>query len=201
MVYSFPMIRIALPLVLFATAVSAQDEEFLPSRFPLDRYSAGWENSPFNREVAKVVVASNSLAFGRGIVLEGVVSDDQTGTIAYARDLVQGILMIITEKSSEEHPFTIKSTSQANDPRETSVTITDGKEQAEIRFESELLTRAITNPSSPSVPPILEGKAPPSEPMGTPSEPTGTPLKSTDTVVPEAGDNSSGRRRILSPDR
>ncbi len=213
MVYPFPMKkRIAFQLILCATALSAQEkeEEFLPSRFPLERYTAGWENSPFNREVVKVVAAQVASAFGRGIVLEGVVSDDQTGTIAYARDLVEGNLMIITEKSSEGHPFTIKSTSQANDPRETSVTITDGKEQAEIRYEVKSLTQTIATDPVPEgtaegtspVPPPTSGNSPP--PFPAPQENPTAEASQPPSLTPspsdsgEAPDDKGLRRRIIS---
>ncbi|MEQ1841872.1 MAG: hypothetical protein ABL994_15815 [Verrucomicrobiales bacterium] len=205
------MKRIALQLILCATALSAQEEEeFLPSRFSLERYTAGWENSPSNREVVKVVAAQVVSAFGRDIVLEGVISDDQTGTIAYARDLVHGNLMIITEKISEEHPFNIKSNSQANDPRETSVTITDGKEEAEIRYEVKSLTQTITTDPVPAggaadtsqvpPPPSTMASSTPPDPGTTPaaSEPQPSSLAPSPPEAREQPGKKNLPRRIIS---
>lgn len=139
-------------LCLCASVPSDGEEEILPGDYPLARYLAIWENSPFNREVVKPVSQTIASSFAGSVVLEGIVNDDTVGPIAYARDVREDKPIVITREGREGHPFTIVSANQATNPEETKVTITDGKETGEIGFVVAKLTQAIAAPA-PAPPP------------------------------------------------
>ncbi|MEM9018288.1 MAG: hypothetical protein AAGC68_14840 [Verrucomicrobiota bacterium] len=134
-------------LISFLAVSLSIAEEVLPTGFPLNRYTALWEDSPFNREVVKPVETKIESNFGKDIVLEGVVNDQVVGPIAYLRDLKKNEPIVVTSKESETSPYRILTTSKSNDPAETTVTITDGDETAEIGFQSNLLTQRIATPN------------------------------------------------------
>ena len=139
-------------------APSETEEENLPTGFPVTRYTAIWENSPFNREVIPAAAETLESSFARAIVLEGVINDDEKGPVAYVRDTRDDKSLVITTAKTESHPFTIVSAKQSNRPEETKITITDGKETGEIGFEAATLTQAIAQPI-PSAPPPKAGGA------------------------------------------
>jgi hypothetical protein len=143
-----------------ATPPAEVEEDTLPTGFPVTRYTAIWENSPFNREVIPAVAQTIESSFARAIVLEGVINDDEKGPVAYVRDTREDKPLVITTAKTESHPFTIVSAKQSNRPEETKITITDGKETGEIGFEAAALTQAIAQPVS-AAPPQKAGKPDP----------------------------------------
>lgn len=122
-------------------------EEALPTGYPASRYTAIWENSPFNREVAPPVAQTIESAFAKNLVLEGVVHDDTLGTIAYVRDVANDAPLVVTSQETSAHPYRIVSAEQAHDPKLTKVTLTDGKESGDITFAAVKLTEAISQPA------------------------------------------------------
>lgn len=134
------------------------EEETLPTGFPVTRYTAIWENSPFNREVVAAAVKTIESSFAQSLVLEGVINDDVKGPVAYVRDKREDKSLVITSAKTDSHPYTIVSANQSRRPEETKITITDGNETGEIGFEVAALTQAIAQPVASSPPPKKEGK-------------------------------------------
>ncbi len=156
-------LRTAIAVSLLGFVVPGRAEEgVLPTAFPVSRYTEIWENSPFNREVVPAVVQTIQSSFAQSLVLEGIVSDDTRGTIAYVRDTKEDASLVITESPSETHPYTIVSANQSNNPEETKVTLTDGTETGEIGFVVATLTQAIAQPvaAAPRQPPGRDGRDP-----------------------------------------
>lgn len=128
-------------------------EETLPTGHSVTRYVPVWENSPFNREVARIVETKLSSTFGKNLVLEGLVSDKAKGPIAFVRDTKENVpFTISSEKSSGDYTYTIVSANKDPDPQKTTVTITDGKEQAEIGYQANILTQSIRAPQQQAAP-------------------------------------------------
>jgi hypothetical protein len=148
------------PVETGSDEVAVVEEETLPTGFPVNRYTAIWENSPFNREVIPAVAQTIESSFARAIVLEGVINDDEKGPVAYVRDTREDKPLVITTAKSDSHPFTIVSAKQSNRPEETKITITDGNETGEIGFEAASLTQAIAQPV-PAAPQQKAGKGDP----------------------------------------
>jgi len=140
----------------FQESASQETEEILPSSHPVSRYIAIWENSPFNREVIAPVAQGITSSFANNLVLEGIVTDDTLGAIAYVRDTAEDKPLVITANASDSHPFTIVSSNLQKNPEETSVTITDGKEKGEIRYVAARLTQAIAQPVAQPQPGMLQ---------------------------------------------
>lgn len=142
-------------LLLAASSLAGQDG-LLPTAYPVIRYSEIWENSPFERVVIKEVVSGPQSSFAQNLVLEGVVTDDTRGTVAYVRDIREDKPLVITSNESGDHPYRVVSANQEHNPEATKVTITDGKETGEIGFNAQKLTQAITAPvAAPSAAPGL----------------------------------------------
>lgn len=121
--------------------------EIIPKEIPVTRYLPLWENSPFNRVVVRAVTTTISSTFGKDLVLEGLVNDKKRGPIAFVRDTKENVpFTISSEKSSGDYPYTIVSANKDADPQKTTVTITDGNEQAEIGYQANILTQAIRTP-------------------------------------------------------
>lgn len=141
--------KILLPLLLLATVFAElhAEESVLPTGYPVTRYTDIWENSPFNREVVKAVAKTMESSFAGSLVLEGLVTDDTLGPIAYVRDVREDKPIVITREKSEAHPFTIVSANQVANPEETKVTVTDGSETGEIGYVVAKLTQAIAAPA------------------------------------------------------
>lgn len=135
-------------------------EDTLPTGFPVARYTAIWENSPFNREVIPAAPKTLESSFAGALVLEGVINDDEKGPVAYVRDTREDKPLVITTAKNETHPFTIVSAKQAKRPEETKITITDGSETGEIGFQAASLTQAIAQPVS-TAPPQNAGRGDP----------------------------------------
>jgi hypothetical protein len=135
-------LAISLLLTLPAARVKAEDE-VLPTSHPVSRYTEIWENSPFNREVIKVASEAITSSFAQTLTLEGIVNDDSIGPIAYVRDNAENQPIVITSAKSESHPYTIVSANLVNNPEETKVTLTDGKETGEIGYVVAKLTQPI----------------------------------------------------------
>jgi len=146
---------------LCPAALPAEEEEVLPTGFPVSRYTAIWEDSPFNREVVKVAAQTIQSSFAQTLVLEGIVNDDTIGPIAYVRDVAEDRPLVITNAASEAHPYTIVTANQTNNPEETKITLTDGKETGEIGYVVTKLTQAIAQPAvaaQPNRPPNQPGR-------------------------------------------
>ena len=120
-----PLLCMPFALLFWALPLFAEDA-VLPTGFPVTRYTAVWENSPFNREVVKAGAKTMESSFAGSLVLEGLVTDDQLGPIAYVRDVREDKPIVITREKSEAHPFTIVSANQVANPEETKVTVTNG---------------------------------------------------------------------------
>lgn len=128
-------------------AVEDKQEEALPTSYPVTRYSSIWENSPFNREVIKPVKTTLTSSFGKNMVLQGLLIDSREGPIAYVRDNKENkTLRITSEGSNYGFPYSIVSADKQANPKDTTVTITDGQEQAEISYEEKALTASIRAP-------------------------------------------------------
>jgi hypothetical protein len=151
-------------LLLGAAPLFAEDA-VLPTGFPVTRYTDIWENSPFNREVVKAAATTMESSFAGSLVLEGLVTDDTLGPIAYVRDVREDKPIVITREKSEAHPFTIVSANQVANPEETKVTVTNGTETGEIGYVVAKLTQAIAAPApAPAAQPQTgqrQGQAPP----------------------------------------
>lgn len=128
-------------------------EETLPTGYPVTRYVPIWENSPFNREVARIVETKISSTFGKNLVLEGLVNDKAKGPIAFVRDTKENVpFTISSEESSGDYSYKIVSANKDADPQKTTVMITDGKEQAEIGYQANILTQSIRAPQQQAAP-------------------------------------------------
>lgn len=146
---------IAITLFCLSSSLRAQVEDVLPGSYPVTRYTEIWENSPFTREVVKVVERKIMSSFGNAITLEGLVNDDERGPIAYVKDITENKTLIITSEpntSEGGHPYTIVSADLVKNPQETTVTITDGTETAEIGYPENSITRAIKQDAPPARP-------------------------------------------------
>lgn len=129
------------------------EDAVLPTGFSVTRYIDIWENSPFNREVVKAGATTMASSFAGSLVLEGLVTDDTLGPIAYVRDIREDKPIVVTRQKSESHPFTIVSANQVANPEETKVTVTNGNETGEIGYVAAKLTQAIAAPApAPAVP-------------------------------------------------
>jgi hypothetical protein len=147
MIARFTMGAAALIITTFSLAVDEVSEEALPTGYPVTRYSAIWENSPFTREVIRPAKTTSASAFGKNMVLRGLLIDSQEGPIAYVRDNKENqILRITSAGSSRGFPYTLVSADKQANPKDTVVVITDGKEEAEIGYEENALTAAIRAP-------------------------------------------------------
>lgn len=178
-------------LLLFSTMSALADSDaILPSSYPVTRYTATWENSPFNREVIPFVAQTSKAqgSFAKSMILEGVVNDDSRGTIAYVRDNIENESYVVTSEANSSHPYIVKEANQSNDPRETKVTISNGDETAIIEFPNNSLTqKIIATPPSPKAQPVPQpskgtetdknayppGVAPPESAGAKKSSPTG----------------------------
>ncbi len=144
-----------------ATAACAQNQ-FLPTAYPVNRYTDVWEKSPFNRVVVKEAASGPKTSFSDSLVLEGVVTDDTRGTVAYVRDTREDKPIVITSEPTKDHPYRVVSATQDHNPEATKVTITDGSETGEIGFSAQKLTQAIAVPASaPAQPQNRPGNQPP----------------------------------------
>lgn len=212
--------RRCLPILLVsvmpALPVLAQDN-LLPTPYPVNRYTDIWENSPFNREVIKEVVTGPQTSFSQNLVLEGVVTDDTRGTVAYVRDIREDKPLVITSNETDGHPYRVVGANQEHDPEKTKVTITDGKETGEIGFNAQKLTQAIAVPApapapaggrQPNQPPGRDAKAkPPVNPPGgapgnvgavvPPVDATGNPASG--APILDKIDSEPRRRRVPLP--
>lgn len=143
---------LAIALSVLPLCASAQIEGALPNSHPVTRYTAVWENSPFTREVVKVVERKIVSSFGNALTLEGLVNDDERGPVAYVKDNTENKTLVITtepDTAEKGHPYTIVSADLLKNPQETTVAITDGNETAEIRYPENTLTRTIAQDAPP----------------------------------------------------
>lgn len=143
---------IIVAIAILPLLAEAQVENTLPTSFPVTRYTAIWENSPFTREVVKVVERKIVSSFANALNLEGLVNDDERGPVAYVKDITENKTLVITtepDPSENGHPYTIVSADLLKNPQETVVTITDGNETAEIGYAENALTRTIAQDRPP----------------------------------------------------
>jgi hypothetical protein len=119
---------------LFPLAQGWSDEQILPRGHPVTRYASIWENSPFLREISdsKMLVVSSS--FGKHLALEGVISDNKIGVIAYVRDVETGLFLTISEEPGNSHLYFVTSASISSNPGLTWVRISNGSESAELGY-------------------------------------------------------------------
>ncbi len=156
------------------------EDDVLPTSYPVSRYTDIWEDSPFNREVVKAIEQTISSSFAQNLTLEGVVNDDSRGPIAYVRDNAENQPIVITSAKSESHSYTIVSANLVNNPEETKVTITDGKETGEIGYVVAKLTQPIQQ---------IQPQAQPQDPRTRPGSKTAIP------PAPPGSDAANGNRQ------
>lgn len=166
-----PFLAITLLFGLSVISVRTEDD-VLPAAHPVSRYTEIWDDSPFNREVVKAAAETISSSFAQTLTLEGVVNDDSRGPTAYVRDNTVNQPIVITTAKSESHPYTIVSANLVNNPEETKVTITDGKETGEIGYVIAKLTQPIQQFQPQAQPPGQDPKQRPNK--GTPPSPPGS---------------------------
>lgn len=124
--------------------VFGQDEAeaVIPSSFPVSRYQEEWNHSAFHREVvAQVSEKKIGPSFIDSLKLEGLVMDAK-GPVAYVRDTSTNKSLVIT-KLKADHSFQIIVANMNPNPGETSVTISNGKETADLKYETSILTAPI----------------------------------------------------------
>lgn len=169
--------KFPLPIaLLLSTAPLAGNEEVLPREFPVTRYTSIWEDSPFNREVVAVVETKMQSTFGTHLTLEGLVTDESAGAIAYMRDLKENKILVITGTKSEDSPFYLVDVQKSNNPAETRVTLSDGTETAEIGYPEGVYTKKIETP--------LPTNPGPAAGSGSRGGNKADPSKSTDSAAP-----------------
>ncbi len=127
---------LALLLPIGASLVGMAGDGVLPKSYPVTRYSATWEHSPFLREITEALSLPSAPSFGERLTLEGIVSDDSRGVIAYLRDKETDESLMVTDRPSQSHPYLVVSASQVRDPGLTWVRISDGSQTAELGFAS-----------------------------------------------------------------
>lgn len=197
-------------LLIGLVALSASKlsgEDILPTEFPVTRYTALWENSPFNRQVVAAVENRITSTLGINLTLEGLVTDETAGTIAYMRDLKENKFLVVTKEKSESAPFYLIDAKKSSNPAESRVTISDGKDTAEIGFSEGVFTQQIDSPAP--APRDTENKvsaaqAPPTPDASTSGEsptPNTPPSPNAEPGNEPAADSGSRRRRILLPSR
>ncbi|MDF1824041.1 MAG: hypothetical protein P1U68_05340 [Verrucomicrobiales bacterium] len=175
-------------------------DEILPTEFPVTRYTALWEDSPFNRQVVATVENRVTNTLGINLSLEGLVTDETAGTIAYMRDLKENKFLVVTKEKSDSVPFYLIDARKSSNPAETRVTISDGKETAEIGFAEGVFTKKIDSPVPvPDAKDKKEATPPPAAPDSAPAPKPPTSGKSPKSKAPAESD--SRRRRILLPSR
>lgn len=177
-----PFLAIPLLLGLSVTSVRTEDD-VLPVAHPVSRYTEIWDDSPFNREVIKAVAETISSSFAQTLTLEGIVTDNTIGPIAYVRDNAENQPIVITSAKSESHPYTIVSANQVNNPEETKVTITDGRETGEIGYVVAKLTQPIQQ---------FQPQAPPQG-----QDPKNRPGQKNVPPIPPGGADAANRQAIL----
>ena len=168
-----PFFSMFFAALAMAAPLSAEDA-VLPAAFPVTRYTAICENSPFHREVVIEESKTIESSFAGSLVLEGLVTDDSLGPIAYVRDIREDKPIVITREKTEAHPFTIVTSNQVANPEETKVTVTNGTETGEIGYVVAKLTQAIAAPA-PVAPPQQQrqGQPPGRDGKGMPQPPGG----------------------------
>jgi hypothetical protein len=175
---------LAIPLLLGLSVISVRTEDdVLPVAHPVSRYTEIWDDSPFNREVIKAVAETISSSFAQTLTLEGIVTDNTIGPIAYVRDNAENQPIVITSAKSESHPYTIVSANQVNNPEETKVTITDGRETGEIGYVVAKLTQPIQQ---------IQPQAPPQG-----QDPKNRPGQKNVPPIPPGGADAANRQAIL----
>lgn len=145
---------------------SQGNETTLPRAYPTLRYQNIWENSPFEREVVTASPLQFVSAFGKTLVLEGLI-DDADGPIAYVRDQKEKSTYVVTKEASGGHAYRIVSVDFNRDPRASSVTLTNGKESAVIKYANNVMSKAVAGAPTPQ---------PPQSPLTTPQAPKGGPV-------------------------
>lgn len=149
------MLRLIPVLIYFfplAEIFSQEDGITLPRAYPALRYQSIWENSPFEREVVAASPVQFASAFGKTLVLEGLI-DDADGPIAYVKDQREKGTYVVTEEASGGHSYRIVSVDFNRDPRASSVTLTNGKESAVIKYANNVMSKAVAQAPSPRVRP------------------------------------------------
>lgn len=135
-------------VALISGPLAAQEtEKAIPTGYPITRYSAIWEDSPFDREVVAAVETRFESNFGRNLVLEGLVNDSKRGPMAFLRDTKENVPFLVTTQTGQPpYAYQLVEADTNPDPMKTKVKITDGNETAEIGFESNVLTSKIATP-------------------------------------------------------
>ena len=144
---AFRIILCSALLSAVTSGFSEVNEEILPKDYPVTRYSAVWENSPFTRELVKPIVQTVTSSFARNLSLRGIAKDRRRGTVAYVQDLRENKSYAITSAKSDKHPYVVVSANHADRPNESVVTISDGKETADIGYADGLISEAIRAPA------------------------------------------------------
>lgn len=132
-------------LLTSGPAFGQNDEEpIVPTSFPVSRYQEEWKNSAFHREVvARTAEKKIVPSFAASLRLEGLVIDSK-GPIAYVLNTADNRTLVITKiKPKSEHSFQIVEANLEANPKETSITITNGVETAEIKYEASMLTAPV----------------------------------------------------------
>lgn len=184
-----PFLAITLFFGLSVASVRTEDD-VLPAAHPVSRYTDIWDDSPFNREVIKAVAETISSSFAQTLTLEGIVTDNTIGPIAYVRDNAENQPIVITSAKSESHPYTIVSANQVNNPEETKVTITDGKETGEIGYVVAKLTQPIQQIQPQAPPQGQDPKNRPGQKNAPPIPPGGADAAANRQAIPRVPGNS-----------
>lgn len=131
-----------------AAMAGAEEASVLPQRPPVSRYQAQWKQSAFNREVVRPVTTEIRSDFARTLVLEGIINDGKKGPKAFLRDTSEdNAFFFITKEKSKGTPYYIEEAHLADDPTQSTVKVTDGRESAMLTFDESIITSRVEPPA------------------------------------------------------
>ncbi len=156
-----PILPVLILLGFGSTGLAQSPDPTIPTALPLSRYTGQWEKSAFHRVVIpqkQVEIAGPS--FATSMILEGVVRDNKLGPIAYLKKREDNQLLVVTSKRNEKgkHPYYLVSADIQNDPSQTSIKISNGKDTATMSYDPGTLSRPVA--TAPSARPVPGGLSP-----------------------------------------
>ena len=199
--------RFLIILLLLCPWIS-RAEEGVPKHRNIEEYRSEFISSVFLRTLfdSKTLITDKpETDFGKTLLLDGVV-ESKSNVMAFLRDQKEKKVIVATTKASPDSTIWILEANLSDNPRETSVTITNGTDRRTLKYGNDRFLKRVRFSSNErpnnNRPANAKGGAPKSQP-GTARQPSTTPPPQT-TVEPnpspdEILEKKGNRPKIVLP--
>lgn len=144
------------PLGAVAQEVAEGAEQVIPQAFPTSRYEASWSKNPFLLKTT--AVSQPTVSFAQDWVISGMYQLPSGKKVVNLMNRQTGERTRVTSDGDEAGEFRLVEATIAPRTSESSAKVAKGSEEATLKYDDQLLSRALSTPAPAPAPQAMGGR-------------------------------------------